>query len=413
MFVFNSITPYIMDDYWYMYNYEGTSRIKNIIDIFFSLKEMYFHWGGRILAHFFAYFFLMFPKWIFNIVNSIVYVLNVYLIYLICRGNNKDNYKYLLLIHMIIFLFFPVMGQVFLWLDGSCNYSFTLLFQLFFIYKIIHVEGVNKRKYFLYFIISLLAGMCNENSSLSLILFLVLYALYDRSYMKLKVVSFMGLFMGYLFMILAPGNYVRTIHHGYDSFLSSVFTNFFGKFFLFISNFWPILIGMLLFVIVFIMKDKKKGLLCFIFYLSSLVALFSLIASPQLLSRSFTMLAVYLLIITLIMVFHVNRERIKMIFFHIITILFIFVAFNTTMEYLKYYHFISQRDTILKDAVKSHETKIYVERYRGNGNCRVPINCDLVDVSDNYEDTTTNIFMSKYYGIKIYGYDGKDVNDKS
>ena len=126
----------INDDYQLMFNYTSTKRISSLFDVFSELHHMYFNWGGRVFAHFFAYFFLMFPKWIFNIANSLVYVGNVYLIYLIARGKNKNNYKYLLLIHMIIFLLFPVFGQVFLWLDGSCNYSFTLLVQLFFIYKI-------------------------------------------------------------------------------------------------------------------------------------------------------------------------------------------------------------------------------------------------------------------------------------
>ena len=81
MVVFNFLTPYIMDDYQLMYDYTGTKRIGSLFEVFRELYHMYFNWGGRVFAHFFAYTFLMLPKWIFNIVNSIVYVINVYLIY--------------------------------------------------------------------------------------------------------------------------------------------------------------------------------------------------------------------------------------------------------------------------------------------------------------------------------------------
>ena len=107
---------------------------------------------------------------------------------------------------MLVFILFPTIGQVFLWLDGSCNYSFTLLFQLLFIYLILNI---NKKNYLLYLFISILAGMCNENSSLSLIVFLLLYIINNRDNLKVKIVSLVGLIMGYLFLFLAPGNYVR------------------------------------------------------------------------------------------------------------------------------------------------------------------------------------------------------------
>ena len=174
MLFFNSMTNYIQDDYQLLYDSLNGNRINSINSIFSNLKYMYFNWGGRVLAHFFTYLFLMLPKWIFNVVNSVIYILNIYLIYLIAKQNKKDNYLYILLIHMIVFILFPVFGQVFLWLDGSCNYSFTLCIQLLFIYMILNMKN-NKLNYIIYPILSLLAGMCNENSSLSLILFLILY----------------------------------------------------------------------------------------------------------------------------------------------------------------------------------------------------------------------------------------------
>ena len=398
MIIFNFLTSYIQDDYWYMYDYSGNHRIGNIIDIIVSLKNMYFNWGGRVFAHFFAYTFLMLPKWIFNIINSIIYVLNIYLIYLISRGKRKDNYKYLLLIHMIMFIFFPVFGQVFLWLDGSCNYSFTLCIQLFFIYKILNIKS--KNNYFIYILISLLAGMCNENSSLSLIVFLILYMVYDRSNLKLKIASLISLIIGYLFLFLAPGNYKRMeMISGKTSF----FYHFFDKVFYLISSFWPIILGILLLVIIFMIKNKKEGKLCLIYYLSSLVAFFSMIASPQLLVRSFTISVIYIFIIFMIFIFNINKDIYKRIIYVILSIFFILVIIPTTKDYLNYFKFMNNRYELIDEAKNRNQKRVILEKYRENGNCRIPVGCDVPDIYDNWDDTTTNYFMSKYYGIKIYG----------
>ena len=395
--VFNFLTPYIMDDWQLMYNYSHTGRVKSLVDVFKELYNMYFTWGGRMLAHFFAYTFLMLPKWIFNIVNSIVYVINIYLIYLICKGKRKDNYWYLLLIHMIMFILFPVFGQVFLWLDGSCNYSFTLCIQLFFVYKILNIKS--KNNYFIYIIISLLAGMCNENSSLSLIVFLILYIIYDRSNFNLKIISLTSLILGYVFMFLAPGNYVRMkMVSGKTSF----FNHFFDKLFFLIGSFWPIILGILLLVIVFIIKNKKEGKLCLIYYLSSLVAFFSMMASPQLNIRSFTMSVIYIILIVLIILFNIDKDIIKKSIYIIFSILFIYISITTFDEYLKYSKFMNERYSTIEKAAKNNKDKVYVKIYKQSNNCRIPASCELKDMVKD-KDGFPNYFMSKYYGIDVYG----------
>lgn len=397
MLVFNFLTPHIMDDWQLMYDYTGTKRITSIFEIFKELYRMYFNWGGRIFAHFFAYFFLMLPKWVFNIVNSIVYVLNVYLIYLIARGKNKNSYKYLLLIHMIIFIFFPTFAQVFLWLDGSCNYSFTLCVQLFFIYKILNIKS--KNNYFIYIFVSLFAGMCNENSSLSLIVFLILYIIYDRSNLKLKVVSLISLVCGYLFLFLAPGNYVRMKTVGGRS----LFDNIFIKFIFLLSKFWPILLAVLIFVIISYIKNNKKDKLCIILYLSSLVSFFSMMASPQLSIRSFTISVIYVFIIFVSMIFNMNSNSIKKIVFIVFSLIFIFVFIPTFKEYYIYYTFISNRNNLIRKSKENKKDFVKTKIYKASSNCRIPVSCDIEDIGIDNEDYP-NRYIKKYYGIKVFGY---------
>ena len=401
MFIFNCMTPYIMDDYQLMFDSTQTHRITSLFQIIKELHRMYFTWGGRILAHFFTYSFLSLPKWIFNIINSIVYVLNVYLIYLISKGNKNVSYAYLLFIHMLIFVFFPVVGQVFFWLDGSCNYSFTLLFQLFFIYLILNIKEDKIKKYFFYFFISFIAGMCNENSSLSLIIFLVLYLINNREYLKLKIVSLVGLIMGYLFLFLAPGNYVRMeIVGGHVSF----FYHFFEKLLYLINNFWPMIIGVLLFVVVFFIKNKNEGRICLLFYLTGLVSFFSMLASPQLSVRSFTITVIYIFIIGMKIFFDFNKDIYIIISTIILSVIFLCISVVTIFDYYDYYRFMSKRDSIILKAKKNGEESIKVEKHDLYKNSRIPVSSDFYDIKDDYLEFP-NRYMGKYYGIKIYGYD--------
>ena len=402
MLIFNILTPYIQDDFQLKYIFNRNSKINNLFDIILSLKLYYFEWGGRVLAHFFAYIFLLLPKWIFNIINSIIYSVNIYLIYLISRGNQKNNYKYILLIHMIVFIFFPTFAQSFLWLDGSCNYSITLCIQLFFIYKILNIKD-SKFNYLIYIIISLLAGMCNENSSLSLIVFLLLYTIYDRSNIKIKIISALSLIIGYLFLFLAPGNYVRMRFYGGNV---SFFYNLFEKTLFIISNFWPIILGIGLIVIVFLIKNKDKGKLTLLLYISALISFFSLMASPQLNVRSFTISSIYVFIIFMIITFNIDKIILKKLCIIFICITFLIIYIKTSIEYIDYYKFMNQRERLIISEKRKGKRSVKVEIYEQSNNCRIPTSCELEDINEKY-DVMPNDYMSKYYNIKIYGYNKK------
>ena len=74
MLVLNLLTPLIADDYSYSLTKSG-ERINSLMDILKYQWTQYFNWGGRTIAHIIAQTFLMFPKWIFSIANTIVYII--------------------------------------------------------------------------------------------------------------------------------------------------------------------------------------------------------------------------------------------------------------------------------------------------------------------------------------------------
>ena len=136
MLALNFLTPLLADDYSYGLNL-ANNKLTGIIDIYNYQIWHYFNWGGRTIAHTFAQTLLMFPKTIFNIVNSIIYTCLVYLIYLHGKLNRKEKYSsnsyLILLIHLILWFIIPVFGQSFIWLIGSCNYLWTTVIVLYFL----------------------------------------------------------------------------------------------------------------------------------------------------------------------------------------------------------------------------------------------------------------------------------------
>ena len=127
MLILNSLTPLCTDDYVYSYSFaEGKIdeyiKIDNILYIFPSMYNHAFTQNGRLVAHFFTQFFLMYSKILFNIINSLVFVTLVVLIYRMCVIHKKKNNILVWFVAALIWYFVPYLGQTCMWLDGSCNY---------------------------------------------------------------------------------------------------------------------------------------------------------------------------------------------------------------------------------------------------------------------------------------------------
>ena len=73
-YLFNVFTPYVADDFAFAYSAFSLSNIPN------ALHGLYFGWSGRIVAHFFAYFWLSVGKDFFDVANTLVYCAFIYLV---------------------------------------------------------------------------------------------------------------------------------------------------------------------------------------------------------------------------------------------------------------------------------------------------------------------------------------------
>lgn len=197
-------------------------KISSVSDIFLSQWNHYLYWGGRTFSMLFIQLFAWQGKYLFNIANTIVFVLLILAIYFLALGKNaslKDNK--LCLLWAIIGLNFGVLDYVttMLWLTGACVYMWTGLFVCAFllpyVFALSDKSFWQKPPLFAFLLMAtagLIAGWSEEGASLSMLFMLsiILYLLRKekRITIWMKTGAFFSL-VGCLFLMLCPGSIER------------------------------------------------------------------------------------------------------------------------------------------------------------------------------------------------------------
>ncbi len=211
--VLNFLTPLIADDFAYIAKTSGFSSI--IHDEYLQYMQQ----NGRSVAHIMVRFFLLMPKIIFNFVNPLVFLYVVGIIYKMSNFSNLKfgSYRYLL-ITIAIFLFVPKFGETILWETGAINYlwTFGIMISLLYLYhnKVVNNKNV-KIPSFIIFIIGILSGWCNENTSAGTLLLILGYMAIEWKINNKKVENWMklgllGEILGFVIMMTSPGNRIRS-----------------------------------------------------------------------------------------------------------------------------------------------------------------------------------------------------------
>ena len=228
---FNYCTPLIFDDYVYSYIWtagnmerplaESAQRINSFADILQSQWNHYFTWGGRAVAHILAQFFLWKGKNLFSFINTFCFILLLLeMQWIIDKGKISINFrtKDLFWLFSVLWLFSIMMGDIFVWLTLSCNYLWTtviiLAFLLAYEYDFFYLttNSFFYRHSFLMFLFGIIAGWTNENVPcfVSLLLGYYTYNNYKAgNNINWQLTGLVGLIIGYVLLIAAPGNYVR------------------------------------------------------------------------------------------------------------------------------------------------------------------------------------------------------------
>lgn len=408
MLILNFLTPLLADDYSYGLNLNG-KRISSIIDIFDYQVWHYFNWGGRTIAHTLAQTFLILPKAIFNVLNSFIYTVLIYLIYLHGKLNrkNKEQPYILLLIHLLLWFMIPVFGQSFIWLIGSCNYLWTTVIILYFLW-LYRKNSLSEKWYNLLFmfILGLLAGWTNENTSAGLIIILVFSFIINKvetrkfKLSKTRLFGIIGTLAGFIIMICAPGNYIRSAEFKDDTF---IIIKIIKRAFDITNNLENIILPLLIVIIILISlkiyHKKKIEKEAYTFILGGFAAIYAMVLSPTFPKRAWTGAIIFFVIAIAILIYDldtINRlyKFILVDFCIILSIIYIGQYINTARDINYLRHTWNDRIDIINESSKDKIFEFYkYETY----NSKNPA-YDLSDIGDNPEVWPNNS-ISKYYGI--------------
>lgn len=383
------------------------------MDIFDYQVWHYFNWGGRTVAHTLAQILLVFPKAVFNILNSFTYTALIYLIYLHGCFNkdnkdNKDNSYMLLLIHFILWFIIPVFGQSFIWLVGSCNYLWTTVIILYFLW--LYRRNTLSEKWYnllFMFILGLLAGWTNENTSAGLIVILVFSLIINKvetkkfELSKTRLFGIIGTLAGFIIMICAPGNYIRSAEFKDDTFIiikiikrTLDITNNLENIIL------PLLIVIIILISLKIYHKKKIEKETYTFILGGFAAIYAMVLSPTFPERAWTGAIIFFVIAIVILVYDldtINRlyKFILVDFCIILSIIYVsqYMDLARNINYLR--NTWNYRVDVINESDKDKIFEFYkYETY----NPRNPV-YGLDDIGYD-PNAWPNGSISKYYGIK-------------
>ena len=408
IFILNRYSPLIMDDYSYSYGVNW-KRLTSIKDIFLFQKWYYFHWGGRNVAHTIAQFFLLHnKKWLFNVCNTMVFLVMVYLISSFTNKKGKNSILYFILAFLGLWFLTPAYGQAFLWLTGSSNYLWTSTIVLLYL-KIFMSIDINKKqsiwKMIGLAIIGIIAGWTNENTGAGLIAMLLVFLFMQykekRIINKIQIVGLVSNIIGFAIMILAPGNGARSG----GLFKANILIEWVKRTISISSELVlyfiiPIAIIVAL-VSIYIYKKQKLDKMFYVFLTGIIISTYSMIASPWFPTRSWTIISIYFVLLICILSSNLKiKENVKQIalidILIILGIVFVREWYIVYQESKVYYNVWEDRRIEMEEGKKQG---IYDFQFENHGVTKKQ--CASYGIDDIFEkkEDSNNIQYARYFGV--------------
>ena len=381
---------YSADDYYYKFIYGADNRVTCLKDIVISQYNHYFMWGGRTVAHTLGQFFLLKNKIVFNISNSVVYSIMAMLIYMHSTGQSIkkhiSNYT-ILIIYLATWICIPVYAECILWLIGSVNYLWTITIILAFLlpFRFFYEKGYGKNK-FLYsvgmFLFGIIAGWTNENTaivSIFFILILIIYSILKKEKLpKWIYTGLIGNLIGYIFMILAPGNYVRFNMFNYHPDIKHRFINFYNLLDKNLNGlaklFFFLFVLLVLAIICFsstnynLEKNRKKIIIGTLFAIGTIISILSMVASPYFPERALFGSMIFALTSGVSMISSIDLKKIGYleisignIYISLLICIFLFTVKLNLPNIIKLNDLMKQRDAYIESQVKQGNKDIIVK----------------------------------------------------
>lgn len=308
---FNYLTPLISDDYGYSFSCATGQKLISLNQLIPSILAHNQTTNGRSLNHIIAQFFLMLTNHgydiVFDICNSLIYIVLIFLIYYHSKGTFK-NFKlwWFGAIHLCLWLFIPDYAGCFYWLIGSSNYCWSMVIALSFMIPFTYHSNKatdGKQNIIIQLVFSLLyipfgiiAGNTNENTAVALIVMMILFgikAVLEKKKLRIWMFTgFAGVLGGFGAMIFSPGQQLRAEQSGGFGGIGIWIKN---AVFITLDVFEYLALPLLLLFITIILafySNKKLKISSFysfiIFLVGSGASIYCMVVSPQFPARSWT-----------------------------------------------------------------------------------------------------------------------------
>lgn len=406
----NIQTPFIGDDFVYSFIFRSSERITNIDDIIQSQIAHYNLWGGRTVVHFILQCLLLIKSsFVIDLLNTIVFVLFLTAIQFHIFGKIKFSTSLIFLIFSLTVIIQPAFAETCLWLTGSVNYLWGTTIILYFLlpFRLYKNGQITNTKSFSFSILMLLGGIItgwtNENTIMGLIIIIAALIIYFLKIEKFKIPTWfyfglIGIVIGYILMIIAPGNFVRASEAGSPNLMVLAF-RFFSATEAFVKYLSLLNFGLAI-SIIFLVKFKNKMtsksliILSSIYLLGVIASVYSMIVSPTFPPRAWFGVITFNIIAFGIIFSNLNFKlrflnaiKLCLFFYCLLNVLFMFYeAGKDTKEINAIW---SKRISDIENAKKNNEKSITFKKYDAS---------TKFGMSDAYY---ADKFVSDYYGINF------------
>lgn len=434
-YIMNVLYPIYLDDWFYSFTFSGSKRISSFWEIFQSQYEHYFQWGGRSVVHTIAQILLWVGNPWADILNTLAYILLIWLMYSISNKGNNPNPILFLLVNIFLWFMLPSLSQNLLWLTGSANYLWGCLIVFVIIYSYISYyfdqnKKENTAKNICITIAGIIAGWTNENVAFALIFFLIgiliLLKIQRISIPRWMIFGLVGVLIGFIIMMMSPGNFLRNkselqaVHKITEITPSFYFYRFITILkFSSVYIFYPVLIYIISSVLYWKIgkSDRKKPvfLLSLLFFLSSIVATLVMAGSPVFPERVWFGIIVLMIVAIMLLLSNMNYTPVimKVVSCAVFIVMFIFYISSGIMSVSDLERFretYDRREHMIDEEISlgSKDVVIFDDLYEEKTDLKI------IDIRDwlIYERDDWAIRYGRYKGVStIKIYDSED-NDR-
>lgn len=312
IFRLNQMTDYTSDDFSYHFFYasrvptDDTRLLTGPFDVLGSVASHYMVQNGRILSHALLQWVCLFDKGVFDIVNTIAFLVTGRLVARHIVGRRPIPVALEALAFVSLFLFIPYFGQSVLWMSGAANYLWMAAVTLATLLPYRLHERTSGHQMWLVpamLVLGLIGGSTNENSAgawiLMALLFMVTWLRTGVGVPLWAGAGVVGACIGLYVQLASPGNHIRAERLGGTTDLATILAN--GPYILKIAAETS---GLLLAVTVVaaLLRRRRMGrwdaatTLAMCYALAGLASGFIMVVTPTMPHRSWVWTVLFLLI---------------------------------------------------------------------------------------------------------------------